>query len=64
MSEQSPRQEFFYFNDDGELVAARLGRWKANFAVQRAHAVDPQHGARDLPGERLADVGGRRDGLT
>ncbi|MBC9207454.1 arylsulfatase [Roseomonas aerophila] len=34
---ESPRQSFFYFNDDGELVAARFGRWKANFAVQRAH---------------------------
>ncbi|HXT82454.1 MAG TPA: arylsulfatase [Acetobacteraceae bacterium] len=33
----SPRKEFFYFDDDGELVAARYGRWKANFEVQRAH---------------------------
>ena len=36
---ESPRQAFFYFNDDGELVAARFGRWKANFAVQRAHGM-------------------------
>jgi arylsulfatase A-like enzyme len=31
------RDEFFYFDDDGELVAVRKGRWKFNFAVQRAH---------------------------
>lgn len=33
---ESPRGELFYFDDDGEFVAARLGRWKASFAVQRA----------------------------
>ena len=33
----SARKEFFYFNDDGSLVALRYGRWKAHFAVQNAH---------------------------
>ncbi|MDT8332925.1 arylsulfatase [Roseomonas gilardii] len=32
----SPRSEFFYFNDDGELVAIRKDRWKFVFAEQRS----------------------------
>jgi arylsulfatase len=32
----SPRQDFFYFNDDGELVAMRHKEWKAVFCEQRA----------------------------
>jgi arylsulfatase len=31
-----PRREFFYFSDDGMLVAARLDDWKLVFAEQRA----------------------------
>src|SRR5262245_57479039 len=33
---KSPRQEFFYFSDDGDLVALRYDNWKAVFAQQRA----------------------------
>ena len=33
----SPRHEFFYFNDDGSLVALRYDQWKLVFAEQRAH---------------------------
>ncbi|MBS7811863.1 arylsulfatase [Roseococcus pinisoli] len=33
---ESARNQFFYFDDDGELVALRNGRWKVHFAVQRA----------------------------
>jgi len=33
---KSARDEFFYFNDDGELVAMRMGNWKAVFCEQRA----------------------------
>jgi arylsulfatase A-like enzyme len=36
---QSPkgaRDEFYYFNDDGELVAMRYGNWKVVFCEQRA----------------------------
>ena len=36
----SPRKEFFYFNDDGSLVALRFDRWKLVFAEQRAHGFD------------------------
>ena len=35
--EQSPRQEFFYWNDDGSLVALRYNQWKIVFQEQRAH---------------------------
>jgi arylsulfatase len=33
---QSPRREFFYFNDDGDLVALRYENWKVVFMEQRA----------------------------
>jgi arylsulfatase A-like enzyme len=36
----SPRQEFFYWNDDGSLVALRYGNWKIVFQEQRAHGLD------------------------
>lgn len=36
----SPRKEFFYFNDDGSLVALRYNQWKVVFAEQRAHGFD------------------------
>ncbi len=31
-----PRKEFFYFSDDGELLALRHDRWKIVFSEQRA----------------------------
>jgi len=34
----SPRKEFFYVNDDGAVVAIRLGQWKAVFLENRADA--------------------------
>ncbi|MGH6760760.1 MAG: arylsulfatase [Phyllobacterium sp.] len=33
---KSARNEFFYFNDDGKIVAVRWGDWKAVFCEQRA----------------------------
>jgi len=36
----SPRNEFFYFNDDGSLVALRYNQWKIVFAEQRSHGAD------------------------
>jgi arylsulfatase len=36
----SPRKEFFYWNDDGSLVALRYNQWKLVFAEQRAHGFD------------------------
>ncbi|WP_031077451.1 arylsulfatase [Streptomyces sp. NRRL WC-3742] len=35
-SEQSPRQEFFYFSDDGDLMALRYDNWKLIFMEQRS----------------------------
>ena len=34
--EKSPRRGFFYFNDDGDLVALRFENWKVVFMEQRA----------------------------
>ncbi len=34
----SPRKEFFYVNDDGAVVAIRLGQWKGVFLENRADA--------------------------
>jgi arylsulfatase A-like enzyme len=34
--DKSPREYFFYFNDDGDLVALRYANWKVVFMEQRA----------------------------
>jgi arylsulfatase A-like enzyme len=34
--EHSPRHNFFYFDDDGQLVAIRHDNWKTDFCEQRA----------------------------
>jgi arylsulfatase A-like enzyme len=35
---ESPRNEFFYVNDDGQIVAMRYGAWKAVFLENRGEA--------------------------
>jgi arylsulfatase len=35
-AKESPRQEMFYFSDDGDLTAVRHGDWKFIFIEQRA----------------------------
>ena len=37
---EDPRKEFFYFNDDGSLVALRYAQWKIVFAEQRAEGFE------------------------
>ncbi|HWB07740.1 MAG TPA: arylsulfatase [Pirellulales bacterium] len=37
--EKSPRRGFFYFNDDGDLVAMRAENWKVVFMEQRAEGT-------------------------
>jgi len=37
---ENPRHEFFYFNDDGSLVALRYDQWKIVFQEQRKHGFD------------------------
>jgi arylsulfatase len=36
---KSPREEFFYFSDDGDLQALRYYNWKVVFAQQRAQGT-------------------------
>jgi len=36
---ESPRKGFFYWSDDGDLMALRFENWKINFAEQRAHGL-------------------------
>jgi arylsulfatase len=38
-TEACPRKEFIYVNDDGHVVALRLGQWKAVFLENRADAL-------------------------
>ena len=33
-AKESPRNAVFYFSDDGEVMAVRLGDWKFIFAMQ------------------------------
>ncbi len=37
--DKSARKEFFYFNDDGQLVAVRHENWKLNFCEQRVEGT-------------------------
>ena len=39
-TETPPRQEFFFWTDDGVLAALRFGNWKVHFAEQRATGLD------------------------
>ncbi|BDD05145.1 arylsulfatase [Aureibacter tunicatorum] len=38
--DKGPRENFFYFNDDGMPVGMRMGDWKMAFAEQRAKGLD------------------------
>lgn len=38
--EESPRKEFFYWSDDGNLTGLRFNRWKMVFMEQRAHGFE------------------------
>ena len=40
-AQKSPREEFFYFSDDGDLAALRFDNWKFVFAQQRAPGTMP-----------------------
>ena len=37
---ENPRKEFFYWNDDGSLVALRYDNWKVVFQEQRSEGFD------------------------
>ena len=38
-TQEGSRKEFFYFNDDGQMVAMRYERWKVVFMEQRARTL-------------------------
>ena len=38
--EKSPRQDFIYWTDDGDIAALRYNNWKVVFMEQRAHGLD------------------------
>ncbi len=50
-TDKGPRIEFFYFSDDGDLVATRYDNWKLVFAEQRVagHAAGMGGAVRDAP---------------
>ncbi|MDY7024560.1 MAG: arylsulfatase, partial [Cyanobacteriota bacterium] len=37
--DKGPREEFFYFSDDGDLLALRYDNWKMHFAQQRTEGT-------------------------
>jgi arylsulfatase A-like enzyme len=39
-TKESPRHEFWYVNDDGQIVAARYDDWKVVFLENRGHAFE------------------------
>src|SRR5690606_39757488 len=44
-TDESPRHEFWYVNDDGQVVAARYDDWKVVFLENRGPAVEVWRGA-------------------
>jgi arylsulfatase len=38
--EESPREGFLYWSDDGDLLAIRVRNWKAVFEEQRGHGLE------------------------
>jgi arylsulfatase A-like enzyme len=39
-AKESPRPAIFYFSDDGELMAVRVGDWKLCFMIQHAYQMN------------------------
>ena len=37
---ESPRESIFYFSDDGDVMAVRVGDYKFNLAIQDAHTME------------------------
>jgi arylsulfatase A-like enzyme len=36
---ENPRKAFFYWSDDGDLMALRFEQWKVHFMEQRSHEL-------------------------
>ena len=45
-SDTSPRKEFFYFNDIGQMTALRYDKWKLIFSEMRAEGTLREEGGR------------------
>ena len=39
-TKENPRKVFFYWSDDGDLMALRYAQWKVTFMEQRSHGLD------------------------
>ena len=39
-TKENPRKGFLYWSDDGDLMALRVGHWKATFMEQRSHGLN------------------------
>lgn len=39
-AKEAPRDEFLYWNDDGEMVAIRINDWKVVFKAQEHEGID------------------------
>lgn len=56
---EGPRNEIFYFDDDGNLNAFRYKRWKMHFRIQENHGFDVwQKGYTTLRFPKLMDLKG------
>ena len=56
---KGPRQEIFFFDDDGNLNAFRYNRWKMHFRIQENHGFQVwQKGYTDLRFPKLMDLKG------
>ena len=56
---ESPRNSIFYFSDDGDVMAVRVGDYKFNLAMQRAHHDEQWAGAvREASACRTSSISG------
>jgi arylsulfatase len=54
---ESPRKEFYYFSDDGNLLAMRYERWKMNFSIQEHRGFEVwSRGFADLRVPLIIDI--------
>jgi arylsulfatase A-like enzyme len=54
---ESPRKEFYYRSDDGNLLAMRYDRWKMHFSIQEHHGFEVwSRGFTDLRVPLIIDI--------
>ena len=52
-ADTGPRENFFYVSDEGQIMAIRMGDWKAVFYEQRAHRIEEHVGPIEIEFLRL-----------